>query len=533
MKGLYSKIKTPMWLILSGLLTSLPLIITELGFLQWVSIIPAAIIIMRAASDSAVRYRRLYGMGVLFFGAYYALSYHWFFYMYPLDFAGLSNAASLGVVLIACFGLGLFQAVQTALVFLLLGVVARNQFAQRCRIILPVCAASLWVIFELWQTVGWWGVPWARLPLGQIDATVMVRSSALFGSYFVTFTIVAVNFLFATAIISREKRRLATIMAIGVFSLNLLLGTLVTLTYVDSGEKITVAAAQGNLSSSEKWSGGRKNTKQIYATLTENAAKSGAEMVLWPETALPYPAFFDDEDLMNYASGLARENNVTIILSTFTEDEETGGSRNSIIEVKPDGSFGKSVYSKQRLVPFGEFVPMREFVTFVFPPLSEIGMLEDDLVPGEGSEVIESEIGVIGCGICFDSIYEEVVLEAVRNGAEIIVISTNDSWFSDSAALDMHNGQARLRAIETGRYVVRSANTGISSIIDPMGNVKSELGALERGVVVSEISARSENTLYVYIGNLFAYLCLAFVFGMSSVTVYETVKGRTNRIGKI
>ena len=125
------------------------------------------------------------------------------------------------------------------------------------------------------------------------------------------------------------------------------------------------------------------------------------------------------------------------------------------------------------------------------------------------------------------------MIEAVRNGAEIIVISTNDSWFSDSAALDMHNGQARLRAIETGRYVVRSANTGISSIIDPMGNVKSELGALERGVVVSEISARSENTLYVYIGNLFAYLCLAFVFGMSSVTVYETVKGRTNRIGKI
>jgi len=164
-------------------------------------------------------------------------------------------------------------------------------------------------------------------------------------------------------------------------------------------------------------------------------------------------------------------------------------------------------------------VPLREFVTFIFPPLANIGMLEDDLAPGKSSEVIYSDIAKIGCGLCFDSIYEDVILDAVRNGAEIIAISTNDSWFSDSAALDMHNGQARLRAIESGKYVVRSANTGISSIIDPMGNVKEELGALERGYVVSEVSLKSENTLYVYIGNLFAYICVAYVAGMLILAV--------------
>ena len=154
---------------------------------------------------------------------------------------------------------------------------------------------------------------------------------------------------------------------------------------------------------------------------------------------------------------------------------------------------------------------MREFVTFIFPPLANIGMLEDDLLPGDESVVIDSESGKIGCALCFDSIYETVVMQSVRNGAKLIAVSTNDSWFSDSAALDMHNAQARLRAIESGRYVVRSANTGISSIIDPMGRVDRELGALERGYVVSEIELRDNSTLYSVIGNLFVYCCMAYV----------------------
>jgi apolipoprotein N-acyltransferase len=164
---------------------------------------------------------------------------------------------------------------------------------------------------------------------------------------------------------------------------------------------------------------------------------------------------------------------------------------------------------------------MREFVTFIFPPLANIGMLEDDLLAGEGSVVIDSEEGMIGCGICFDSIYEKVIYDSARNGAEIIVIATNDSWFSDSAALDMHNSQSRLRAIESGKYVVRAANTGISSIIDPMGNVNQELGALERGYIVGEVSMKEGNTIYTHIGNLFVYCCMALVALIMLLHIFE------------
>ncbi len=509
MRLLYSRFKTPLWLIISGLLTSLPLIFSGLAFLQWVSMIPMALILMQKSGDRSIKLRRLYGMGLLYFWAYYSLSFHWFFYMYPLDFAGLSNAASIAVVLLACFGIGLFQALQSAFVFLLFGIITRNGIAERYKLIKPFVAASLFVIFEWWQTVGWWGVPWARLPLGQIDATLLVRSSAIFGSYFTTFVIVAVNFCVALAILERKLLRLALASGILVFCINTLLGTIVTVTYREGGESVKVAAAQGNISSNEKWSGDSDRIIQIYKGLTEDAAEAGAEMVVWPETALPY-VLFDSNGLMDFVSDLAAENNITIILSAFTRDDESGQNYNSIIEVRPDGTFGESIYSKQKLVPFGEFVPMREFVAFAFPPLADIGMLEDDLLAGNESVVLETDMGNIGCGLCFDSVYESVIREAVLNGAEIIAISTNDSWFSDSAALDMHNAQSRLRAIESGRYVVRSANTGISSITDPLGNVRDELSALESGYVISDISLRQENTVYTNIGNLFVYLCFAF-----------------------
>ncbi len=521
MRILYSRFKVQIWLIISGLLTSLPLIISEFSFIQWVSMIPMAFILMQKASDKSIKLRKLYGMGLLYFWAYYSLSFHWFFYMYPLDFAGLSNIASLGVVVLACFGLGLFQALQSALVFLLFGLITRNDLLSKYKLIKPFAAASLWVIFEWWQTVGWWGVPWARLPIGQIDAILLVRSSAIFGSYFVTFTIVAVNFCFTLAIQDKKLTRLSIGIGALVFSINLLLGSAVTLAYREGEDKITAAAAQGNISSSEKWSGDSEVLCEIYGDLTKEAVLSGADIVVWPETALPY-VLFNNDKLVDFVSELAYENDVTIILSAFTKDPETGLKYNSLIEVRPDGTFGEKVYSKQKLVPFGEFVPMRELVTFVFPPLADIGMLDDDLLKGDESVIIESGIGNIGCGLCFDSIYETVIRDASINGAELIVISTNDSWFSDSAALDMHNAQARLRAIESGKYVVRSANTGISSVIDPLGNVKDELGALERGCVLSEIALQEENTVYTNIGNLLVFACMALlIFGVTISFVYK------------
>lgn len=515
MKAICIRHKTAICLVFSGLLTGLTIVCPRLGFLQWFSLVPAALMLFACAREEKIGLKRVYWMGILCFWAYYAVALHWFFYMYPLDFAGLSNLASLFVVLIACFGLSFLQAVFSALVFVIITLLLRCELLKKHFISAPFVCAAVWVVAEWFQTVGWWGVPWGRLPLGQIESPLLLRSAALFGSYFITFVIVAVNFCLASVFSHKEKKRVLISLALVLFSVNLAAGTAVTLLYREDGETdLTVAAIQGNISSNDKWDLAMlEKTLSIYESLTVAAAANGAEVVVWPETALPY-VVSQEPKLIDYLSRLAKENEVTILVSAFTESESGQGLSNSLIEVRPDGSFGDVVYSKRRLVPFGEFVPMRDLVMLLFPPLANIGMLEEDLVAGEESVVIETDKGAFGCGICFDSIYETVIRESVQNGAEIIAVSTNDSWFGDSAALKMHHSQSVLRAIETGRYVVRSANTGISSVIDPLGNVIDDVAPLREGYAISQVNLRKEITLYTKIGNLWVLLCVAWILGV-------------------
>ena len=110
-------------------------------------------------------------------------------------------------------------------------------------------------------------------------------------------------------------------------------------------------------------------------------------------------------------------------------------------------------------------VPLQKFIETVIPPPANLVMTRDPVLPGTNSAVHITPYGKIGSLICFDSIYENLSADSVRDGAEIIAISTNDSWFDGTVALRQHVAQAVLRAIETDRYILRSANTGISCVI--------------------------------------------------------------------
>lgn len=212
---------------------------------------------------------------------------------------------------------------------------------------------------------------------------------------------------------------------------------------------------------------------------------------------------------------------------------ETGedADYNSLFLVLPDGTVHDTVYDKHQLVPFGEFIPMKEILTTIYPPLTEVAMLEEDLSRGEIGRNIETAYGTLGGMICFDSIYERVALAAVQNGAELLCLSSNDAWFLDSAAIYMHHNQAKLRAIETGRYLVRSGNSGITSVITPNGEVLTEIEPLIDGYVVSEVYFRSGRTLYSYIGNSFVYLLIGGVSVLTLERIYELISDRIRKKG--
>ncbi len=528
MNKFFTRLKMPVMLLGSGILAALPQLLPQLGFFQWVSLIPMAMVLIWLSREEKPKLFKAYCFGMIFYMGYYPVIYHWFFYMYPMDFAGLSNELSLVIVFLACFGIAFFQSLFSALGFLVFTAAARTRLLKRVPYLMPVLMAGIWVVAEWWQTIGWWGLPWGKLALGQVSFSLLIRSASLFGPYFVSFIIVAFNFFLAMAILKVGLRRIALAVPLAIFALNLALGLAVTATYKENGRTVKMAAAQGNISSTEKWSGGYQYILETYRDLTEQAVAEGAEVVVWPETALPYDLSVS-EHIGDAVREIAIENDVTILISAFTADEESGMKYNSLYEISSKGEFSEDVYSKINLVPFGEFVPMRDLFVRIFPPLADINMLDSDLKRGEDYVVINGEYGKVGCGICFDSAYETIALGAVNNGAEIIVLSTNYSWFKDSLALYMHNSHAKLRAIESGRYVVSSGNTGITSVVDPLGNVIEEAEALEKGYVVSDVQMRSERTLYSLIGNSIVYVCAA---GVASFFVIEIILQIKNKRGK-
>ncbi len=495
-------------LLLGAALTALILVFPILGALQWVSMIPVFWGLYRLCEDPFVKAKRVYLYGFLTVYIYYFVLYHWFVNLYPLDFAGLEPGAALAVVIIAWLGLPLLQAIPGGLIFVAYRLVKKSGAFQKIPLLRPFVFSALWVIFEWSATLHWTGVPWGRLALGQIKLLPMLQTASLLGSYFVSFLLLIVNGLLAYAVLFAAKRKLCSLLAAGLVVANLGYGLIAMYLPTKKGEAMSAAVIQPNIGSQEKWSNTDRLTLERCEELTMRAAAEGAELVVMPETVLPYDLVGDDY-LISFMSSLAKDYEVYLVVGAFYYDEK-GDDYNALYLFYPDGEMSETVYGKRHLVPFGEYVPLRDLVSVIFPPLSDIAMLSDDLTAGKDSALFDTQEGKIGSLICFDSIYEQLTLESVRDGADLMVIASNDSWFFDSAAVYQHQSQAQLRAIESGRYFVRSANTGISTVISSKGELLSWIDPLTDGYAVSEVHMISQNTLYTVVGNLFVYLCIAF-----------------------
>ena len=506
-------------LILSGALTGLTIAIPELGLLEWITLVPVAIVTLKRASDGSVKLRALYLDGLVFFYSYYLVCWHFFLSMYPLDFIdGVNNATAAAVVAISWFGLSLLQALMGAVIFVLAGLIFRGRACQKFGLLEPIVIAALWAAFEWVQNFGWWGVPWGKLPLGQTKYLLGIQNASWFGSYFITFVIVAVNFFIAYALLNETKTavmRASAVIALSVLLFQYSTGLIIWFnTDIDDGESVNIACVQGNISAGNKWTVETlRQLERAYCERTREAAEGGAKIVLWPETAIPYDITIERyERYDKMCRDLAKENEIYILVGAYSNDGEQ--NYNSMLCYTPDGERMETVYNKRRLVPFGEFIPLRAFFEKVIPPLTDILITFDDITEGDETSIMDIDGNQIGCLICFDSIYDGLTLDTVRDGAEIICLSTNDAWFLGSAGLRIHNSQAQLRSIESGRYVTRCASTGISTIISPRGEILSHIDADTEGVMIYEVHKRQNKTVWNYIGNAFVYVCFAFLFAL-------------------
>lgn len=516
---------------LSGAVAALPYVFPKLWIISWIGLSP--MIYLQIRYGASVKKRRAYLNGLAFGAGYFGVMYHWFANLYPV-FEDLGRLGAIGLIIICWGGLALLQSLEFGFLPLVYRLIRPEGKRAYVRALL---FTALWVIFEWQETLFWRGVPWARMAVSQSCVPFMQQSASLFGSLFTSAVIVAVNAFLAAAVAyavengvkpvrSHECKRAAALalVACSIFTANAVFGAIrIAVFDEEKGEPIKAAVIQGNISSLDKWADGSvKASLELYSELTERCVEEyGADIVVWPETVIPTSL---DPRLKKELSELAKRCEVTLFVGAFDDvcDEETE-SYNAIFVFHSDGTLDETKYYKRHLVPFGEYTPMESFVNAVLPVLSEMNLLSDPLTPGEDSAVFDTEYGKVGSLICFDSIYQTLALDSVRDGAEIITLSTNDSWFSDSAAVYQHNSHAALRAIETGRYVVRAANTGVSSVISPTGKKLVETEPLVEDYACKTVYAMSGRTLYSYVGDLFVYLC---IFWVANRWVYWFVKNK-------
>ena len=500
-------------LALGALLTALTLIFPQIGWLEWISMIPLCFAAVVICSDPSVHLRTVYRYGFFTVYCFYFVLYHWFVRLYPLDFVGLDGGAAIAVIALAWLGLPILHAVVGGFLFLLFALMHRSPVFSRAFLLRPFAFAALWTVFEWCGTQTFAGVPWGRLALGQVKMLPMLGIASWFGSYAVAFLIVAVNALLAEILLSHSRALVCGSLAAVLLLSNLTFG-LIWKGTSEIGKTVCGAVIQGNISSYEKWGDESvRKTQESYRELSLQAAKEGVELIVWPETTFPYDLNRSDS-LRDFVTDVATECRVPILVGALFRDAENR-EYNALYLVLPDGTISENYYAKRHLVPFGEYVPARDLIMTLVPPLANLSALNDELTPGTAPAILTVPLKGgdlrVGSLICFDSIYEILALESAREDIGLMVISSNDSWFYDSAAVYQHEAQAQLRAIETGKPILRSANTGISAIISAKGENLQTVAPLMDGYAVGEVTVTNETTLYTKVGNLAVWICMAAI----------------------
>lgn len=503
---------TVLLLILSGAVSGMTYAVYNIPYIIYLALIPFFYVIFKKAENTGAV--KMYFYGFAFFYPYFIAVFHWFVYQYPLDFLDFSKTESILYILLAVFGVALLM----TLLFSFIPVAMRfyaKLFGRGADALSPLFISCIWCLAEWLNSKTFMAVPWARLALTQQSSVFYLQTSSILGSFFISFIIAFFASSIAYAVIhgndNKKSALICVLCASCLIFTNAVAG--VALYYNDLfGEPVDktvrVSAIQGNIASTEKTdSAFVSDTVDRYLDMIyKECDRNKPDIIITPESAIPVNLRFYTSIAERFSLA-SEQTGAVILLGAFDRTEEE--SYNSIFMFTPDGGMSETVYNKRHLVPFGEFLPFRPLLEKLIPLLGEINSLSSDLTAGDSSAVFDAGCAKIGSVICFDSIFELLSAESVRDGAQLLAVSTNDSWFVDSAAIYEHNGHAILRAVENRRFVVRAANTGLSSIITPRGDVLAKIDPLLTGSICAEIPLRDDITFFTAHPNLFPALLAA------------------------
>ncbi len=388
---------------------------------------------------------------------------------------------------------------------------------RRGRPVLTALAAA-----AVWTTIDWvrglWplgGFTWGSLGVSQVPNRITVRLAVVAGVFGVTFVVAFAAALLAEAA-ARERSLSRRASSVGIAAAVALAPVIIPFAGA-TGRPIDVAAIQVDFDDAVRH--GSREEGDIAVTRRNldhhrTLEDDPPDLAVWGESALDPGSL----DILDEVRTTIEEVGVPVLTGATSRDiRSVGGTDRSLFNqavVFDGGGVVVDVYRKTHLVPYGEYIPWKAVVGWI-PALEQIAY---ELTPGERVHTLQAPgLPRFAAPICFENSFPALDRDLVRQGAEFLVILTNNAAYDETAASAQHLQMSRIRAIEDGRWVVHAAVSGISAFVDPSGRTYQQTGLFEPALIRKTIRASIDRTPYVRWGDWLPVVSLAFAIGMAAV----------------
>ena len=484
-------------IILSAFLTGLSQHNQILGFIAWFSIIPLIFVLKNITSyRDVLRYSFLWGF------IYNLTTVFWIAFNIGTNIYA-ATLSMFATVFILSFNIIFIST---------LWYYINKKYENYSLFIFPV----IWVSIEYIRSYGILGFPWVNIANSQTIFFNLIQNAEYVGIYGVSFWVLLINVLLYNVINYFSKRNLFLLIllfALPFISGNYLFNRLEE-NKVDNYQ-ISIIQPNINLIDKRDYSFTKKNLNNLI-NISNKCIYEGSNLIIWPESAMPYQNIQDPKILEYITSNLLNENNAHLITGNVIY--EGSDVYNSIVLINKDGI--KEVYHKQQLVPMGEYVPFSD----KFDILSKINLGQANFSSGTEDVIFEVNNEKFSSMICFESTFPEINRRHALKGADFFIYAVNDGWYTTLPEPRQHARQSIFRAIENRNTVLRCANTGLSLIIDPSGYVREQSLLNTEEVITTFIRKANKITFYTLYGNVFAYFMLTITCILLLLSIFRNEK---------
>lgn len=438
------------------------------------------------------------------------------------QFGGLPLSISLVLMLLLCLYLALFPA---------FAVYLAGYFSSEKKLNLWLLI-PFWLVSEYLRSVVLTGFPWLSLGYSQIDSP-LANFAPLIGEVGITALIILINVCVVKILFSIKQSSTKTLFSPMLYLFIIILGGygLANIDWVHANGKTTkVALVQGNIAQSIKWSPEQEwPTMLKYLDLTR--ANYNADIVIWPESAIPAmePAV---QDYLSTVNRSALFNKSAIITGILNYNFESKEYFNSLIVLgrkqdKDDQGYyynHSNRYSKNHLLPIGEFVPFQELLRPIAPlfnlPMSSFS--RGDYIQ---HNLIANNLHILPL-LCFEIVFPHQLAANLTKKTNLLLTVSNDAWFGNSHGPHQHMEIARMRALEFGRPLLRSTNNGITAVVDHNGDFIARIPQFKEAVLTAEVELVTGETPYSQWPRLI--LAMLIIIPLIIIILLQRQKTRVN-----